>query len=430
MALRLASAKAGARAGLADYEEVSRSPLRRADLLDSAARPEGSVFFPLFRERLGDALRDDGEGLLGISLGFLGQALSAFALAGLARKLNPDLRIVLGGGLLSSWIAQGKVSAVETFGGLFDALLPGRAEESLDHWLARGSAAATSPGRRDPAPDFSGFRGYRYFAPVRILPYNFSTGCSWRRCTFCPETAEGAPYRGTRRSLALRELAVLAKAETPGLLHLTDNEVAPLYLRALAEAGPGLPWYGFARFTPLLEDPSFCRDLAASGCRLLQLGLESADQGVLDKLDKGIELAAVGRSLDSLAAAGVGVYLYLLFGTPAEDRRAALRTRDFVAERAAAIGFINAAIFNLPATSAEAAGMETRDFYEGDLALYREFAHPAGWNRAQVRRFLAEDFAGHASIAPVLRRTPPVFTSSHAPFFVEPGPRTHGSTGR
>jgi len=97
-----------------------------------------------------------------------------------------------------------------------------------------------------------------------------------------------------------------------------------------------------------------------------------------------------------------------------------LRTRDFVAERAGAIGFINAAIFNLPATSAEAAGMETRDFYEGDLALYREFTHPAGWNRAQVRRFLADDFAGHPSIAPILRRTPPVFTSSHAPFFVEP----------
>jgi radical SAM superfamily enzyme YgiQ (UPF0313 family) len=34
----------------------------------------------------------------------------------------------------------------------------------------------------------------RYLAPVRVLPYSTSRGCYWKKCAFCPETAEDAPY--------------------------------------------------------------------------------------------------------------------------------------------------------------------------------------------------------------------------------------------
>jgi hypothetical protein len=87
------------------------------------------------------------------------------------------------------------------------------------------------------------------------------------------------------------------------------------------------------------------------------------------------------------------------------------------------ISFLNLAIFNLPASSPEAATLETRDFYDGDLSLYRDFVHPAGWDRDEVRAFIAKEVVGDPAIRKIAARTPPVFTSNHAPFFLR-GPST------
>jgi hypothetical protein len=413
-ALKAASAPFGVEAGLADYRDPRRSPLRRADLLDAAATYEASVFFPLFRARIGEALAAFPARAVGLSVNYLSQALCAFAILGFLRAGRPDLRVVLGGSLVTSWVAQGRLAAQERFGGLVDAILPGPGEEALLALLgaSRRHAAAM--------PDFEELAALEYVAPTRILPYNFSTGCAWRRCTFCPEAAEGRRYVAAPAGAALRDIGALVARHAPGLLHFTDSEVTPRYLRALADRPPGVPWYGFARFSPLLTDPDACRRMAASGCVMLQLGLESADQRVLDALGKGTRLDQIQRALRTLADAGIGVFLYLLFGTPAEDRDAALRTRDFVAAQAERIAFLNVALFNLPAASVEARRLETAAFYEGDLSLYREFAHPLGWNRDRVRAFLAEELDGHPAIRAILARTPLVFTSNHAPFFLAP----------
>jgi radical SAM superfamily enzyme YgiQ (UPF0313 family) len=151
---------------------------------------------------------------------------------------------------------------------------------------------------------------------------------------------------------------------------------------------------------------------------MLQLGLESADQQVLDALGKGTRLDQIDRALRNLAESGIGVFLYVLFGTPAETRDAARRTRDFVASHADRIDFLNVALFNLPVASGEASRLATRDFYEADLSLYREFTHPCGWNRDVVRTFVADEFEADPAIKTILARNPPIFTSNHAPFFL------------
>jgi hypothetical protein len=425
-ALKAASAGSGVEASLADYRDPELSPLRREDLLASAASCEDNVFFPLFSRRIESELDAFPARAIGVSICFLSQALCAFAIVGYVKKAHPGLRILLGGGLVTSWVAQGALATQDRFDGLVDAVLPGRGEEGLipalrelgavearyDRGLARGALQA--------APDFSDYSSLRYLSPVRIVPYNFSTGCPWSRCSFCPEKAERSRYTGLRVGEAMRQVHEVAARSAPGLVHFTDSEIAPLYLRALVDTPPGPRWYGFARFSNILADPSFCERLAASGCAMLQLGLESGDQRVLDALGKGTRLAQIDRVLECLAAAGIGAYLYVLFGTPAEDRDAALRTRDFIAERSDRIDFLNVAIFNLPASSEEADTLETKPFYEGELSLYREFRHPAGWDRGAVRAFLAREFEAEPSIRAILARNPPVFTSSHAALFPRP----------
>jgi radical SAM superfamily enzyme YgiQ (UPF0313 family) len=168
---------------------------------------------------------------------------------------------------------------------------------------------------------------------------------------------------------------------------------------------------------PELADPGFCRSLRRSGCVMLKLGLESGDQEVLDRMGKGIRLDMASQVLLNLQEAGIAVYLYLLFGTPAEASVEARRTLDFVVRHRDAIGFLNAALFNMPAGGEEAAEYETEPFYDGDLSLYTGFRHPRGWGRKEARRFLDGEFRRDPAVAAILRNDPPFFTSNHAPFF-------------
>ena len=402
----------GTEVSLADYRDAALSPLRRADLLAAADGCERNPFFFFFKERIDAALSEFPTDAVGLSVNFLSQALTAFAVVGYLARAYPDKRIALGGGLVTSWVAQGRLSAADDFGGRVSAVIPGRGEVELLSFLGLERRSET------PAPDFSDFDSVRYFAPGPILPYNFSFGCPWLKCSFCPEKAEGGFYQGMRPAVAMKHIRGLVSRRAPILIHFTDNEIGPAYLRALAQTPPGAPWYGFARFSAELTDPAFCRSLAASGCSMLQLGLESGEQAVLDALQKGTRIEDIRRIIGNLKDAGIGIYAYVLFGTPAEDRRSAEATLDFVASRAGEIDFINVAIFNLPTSSELASRLATRAFYDGDLSLYSEFEHPAGWNRDTVRVFLAKEFETEPRIKPILLRNPPVFTSNHAPFFL------------
>ena len=110
----------------------------------------------------------------------------------------------------------------------------------------------------------------------------------------------------------------LCREYRPALLHLLDNAISPALLAQFARTPPGAPWYGFARVTPELQDPDFCRALRQSGCVMLQLGLESGSDRVLAEMNKGITSAEASRALRCLHAAGIATYVYLLFGTPWE----------------------------------------------------------------------------------------------------------------
>jgi radical SAM superfamily enzyme YgiQ (UPF0313 family) len=158
---------------------------------------------------------------------------------------------------------------------------------------------------------------------------------------------------------------------------------------------------------------------------MLQLGLESGDQSVLDEMQKGIDLGMASQALRALGKAGIATYVYLLFGTPMETLEAARKTLEFTLRHHDQIRFLNLAVFNQPVFGREAQKMETKEFYEGDLTLYTNFSHPRGWNRNQVKQFLDKEFKRHPAIAPIVRRDPPIFTSNHAPFFMmEKGPET------
>lgn len=392
---------------LADFRHDTLLPVRSQDLLQAAATPEQNPFYLFFQQQLPGLMQ--GVTTVGVSLCFLSQALCAFSLIGLIRQQYPDVKIIVGGGLVTSWLARPDWH--NPFGNLIDHLIAGPGEGRLLELLRHTGPIQAAPPCYDQLPLTD------YLSPGLILPYSTASGCWWNRCSFCPERAEGSRYKPLNIPRVLAELQQLVQQYQPSLLHLLDNALSPALLKALVKNSPGAPWYGFVRFEQQLIDPDFCLALRQSGCVMLKLGIESGDQAVLDQLHKGIDLEQMSRILDNLQVAGIAVYGYLLFGTPAEDQESARRTLAFARRHHAALSFLNLAIFNMPLFGDEVSEHETEPFYEGDLSLYTGFNHPTGWDRGLVRRFLRQEFSRPPEIAAIIRSDPPQFTSNHAAFF-------------
>lgn len=417
--LSLAARTPQAKLTLGDLHREGRSPLNSADLLQAAEHPEDDPFFAFFTVRLRQLLTEQRPQWIGISINFLSQAQTAFAILGWLAAEFPQLQRVAGGGLVTTWINSRRwhspelqpLTALAHF-------IKGPGEEPLTRLL--GGAAPGS------SPDFTGIGRCSgdYLAPGFILPWAASRGCFWRRCRFCPETAEGTPFSHTPPEVCLARIEAACTRHNPILIHFLDNALTPLMLRTISRHRLP-PWYGFVRFDGLLANPSFCRSLRRSGCVMLKLGLESGDADVLRAMRKGINLVLVERALANLKEAGIATYIYLLFGTPAEDRDAALRTRDFAARHSDKIDFLNLAIFNMPQQSPETAECVTRNFSSDDLSIYTDFLHPLGWDRTRIRRFLDTDFRRTPELGSILRRDPPFFTSNFAPLLL-PGVVNHG----
>lgn len=406
--LNFAGKPFGANLSLSDYVDSRLMPVKSNDLVRAAEHPEDNLFYPYFSGRLTKVLEESPD-FIGISLNYLSQALCAMAMIGCIKKFNPRQKILLGGSLTTSWV---RITGRDNlFPGLVEKVVAGAGEEKLLEILGiKNSQSGAST-------DYSLLMENSYLSPGFILPYSAARGCWWRKCSFCPEKSEASPYLPQPTPRVTEELRTLTERTKPSLIHLLDSSISPALLKALTEQPPGAPWYGFSRVTPHLADRDFCQALKKSGCVMLKLGIESGDQTVLDKLNKGIQLSTASEVLRTLRKAGIATYCYFLFGTPPENEAAAAKTLDFVSRHADCVDFLNLAIFNLPATSLEAESLATPEFYEGDLSLYKSFRHPESWQRKDVRAFLEKIFKKHPAIAPIIQRTPPFFTSNHAPFF-------------
>jgi hypothetical protein len=426
----------GERVTLGDYHHGTLSPFAPADLARLAEGASSTLFAGYFRSVLLPRVERLAPRLIGLSVNYRHQVLPAFELAGLLRRRFPGIPVVGGGGMFSSWRTALVRSDLDL--APFSWIVCGPGESSL-----AALAAAAARGDRPPAgpacfleggsctafrPDFDFAPLGDYLSPAPVLPLGASRGCYWRRCLFCPEAAaptqpylclDPAEFPALLRDLALRYGVAR--------FHLTDNAVPVPVLEAMAsrrEDLRGLSWHGFARFERAFLRRDLADGLAESGCRLLQLGLESGSQRVLDRLGKGTRLDEAAAILSILGKAGIRSYVYVMLGTPGETEEDAEKTLAFLERHAGEIDYLNIAIMNLPRESElppgpGISGIRVAPPSEGaePLRLYRPFEPANGWGRSAVRRFLARRLLARPAIREIVGRTPPFFTSNHAVFF-------------
>jgi radical SAM superfamily enzyme YgiQ (UPF0313 family) len=395
---------------LSDYSDSALSPVKSSDLLKSAKMYKENPFYGFFENRIKPQILDSSSEYIGISLCYLNQALVSFAMAGWIKENFKRKKIVMGGGLISSWMSRPGFN--DPFKDLVDLLVKGEGEQPLLELFGRKSVK-----KRHFVPDYDFVKNDLYLAPGKVLPFRASIGCYWSKCRFCPEKAEIRPYNSQKAVKVLNDLQSVELKYSPDYVHFIDNAVTPAFLKVLSKERFSFKWYGFVRFEKELMDINFCQNLKKSGCDMLKLGLESGDQGVLEKMNKGTNLKMVSAILENLYNAGILTFVYLLFGTSFENRAAAFKTLEYVKRYNKYIDYLNLAVFNLPRFSEDAGNLETEEFYHGDLSLYLNFKHPSGWDRKEVKLFLDKKFKKQVLQGSGIRKNPAFFSSNHAVFF-------------
>ena len=145
--LEMAARSHRVRLGLANYQHEELSPARSTDLIRAAEDPQDNPFYPYFKKRLTKLLKSEDPSVIGFSLNYLSQALCTFAMIGFLRRESPGVKLILGGGLVTSWMRRPDWN--NPFSGLVDHLVAGPGEGPLLSFIgAKGLAGTRSKAGR------------------------------------------------------------------------------------------------------------------------------------------------------------------------------------------------------------------------------------------------------------------------------------------
>lgn len=354
----------------AQYDECARPMLEFTELFSGIVNRHAEEWessgrlSPLLQALVGRIAAAQPD-VLGVSAIFSHQ-LPIGAMLGRYFRQARNIRVIFGGGCFTSGVS----AFLDWYPEAADAVVSGDGEDALQALLANGVAPVGVAGawyRRDGRvdglppvyrqdvdsfglPDFSGYALHAYYSPQPVVPLLLSRGCYWRRCTFCVHYfSAGDSYR--IRSLD-QVIAMLRQLVGQGVRHfsLVDEMIAPGYFVQLAdairEAGLDIAYYALSKpnksFTPRVLDR-----MAASGCRYLLWGMESACQRVLDLMDKGTrpdEMATVFRNSQ---AAGIANHVYVICGFPSETAAEFAQTIDFLRDHRSLIAATHRSVFAL-----------------------------------------------------------------------------------
>jgi radical SAM superfamily enzyme YgiQ (UPF0313 family) len=162
--------------------------------------------------------------------------------------------------------------------------------------------------------------------------------CPWGRCTFCAWTTLYPRFRVRHPDHLLDEIGFLI--EEHGAREIFDDTgtfPAGSWLRrfcnGMVERGYSEEIlfscnmrYGYVSLADLVEL------MKRAGFRKLKMGLESANQATLDRLDKGITVEQIVEESRLISEAGLDIHLTVMVGYPWETRDDAQRTVDLAGE--------------------------------------------------------------------------------------------------
>lgn len=238
------------------------------------------------------------------------------------------------------------------------------------------------------------YGGERALPPAGLLS---SRGCP-AACTFCSNDVTGRKFRYRSAASVASEVAMLRERfGMVGFSFFDDSfAVGKRRVRELCDAlgrVGGVWWTCTAH--PAHLDREVLADMARAGCGGVDIGMESADPGMLVRIGKGV---TVERVLDVLAWArdlGIHTVVNLMFGWPDETDAELDATIAFMDRARDLAGGFNArgVVVPYPGTQIYEANHERFGFTgwwlrEPPLAYV---AFPTSWDEQEILRAYADD---------------------------------------
>ncbi|HXV68091.1 MAG TPA: radical SAM protein, partial [Nitrospira sp.] len=193
-----------------------------------------------------------------------------------------------------------------------------------------------------PIPDFDGYPLDQYFVPERIIPYLATRGCYWGRCTFC-DHGQGYfdQFRGMTAPLVVEQVTALRDKYQCRHFLFSDESYPPALFKKvsqlLVEQNVGIKWTTLIRFEETLQDPAIWDLAAKSGCCTLYYGMESANERVLNLMDKHAKPSVMRNNLQQAARVGIWNHVMAFYGFPGETQEEAMETRQFLLDNQSVI---------------------------------------------------------------------------------------------
>ncbi len=370
-------------------------------MLDSENHP---LLNPL-KSDLETRIKDFCPDCIGISIIYKSQLSPALALVKYLKSHYPDIHLSMGGALLSCLPMQSLKTIKETHVSMY----PGSAEEFLKEKLNITLDASTS----FPAPEYSGIDFHLYFAPFRTLQMITSRGCYWANCSFCDECNE--TFKSDSSDHVIDTMDILARRYQARHIHFTDHAIPPSTLTKISASNMIASWSGFVRVSPKLADDSYVLSLKQSGCRMLQIGMETPDQSLLDNMNKGIKADLFPAIIKTLRNHDIRSYIYMLFGYPGQSIRSCESTLAFLEQTKP--DFVNASIFrwypNAPLSKLQShiPGIGNSNTPANDDP------GSCGISIPELRRWMSNRLQNSTIIRSIIKNTPHYYKSSHAVYF-------------
>lgn len=293
--------------------------------------------------------------IIGISVPFLAQVFPAFMLATLCKIAKPEIKIVMGGSLVTTWtknldVIRPMFRVVDYFSffegersieGLMRHLMndtPIQNVPSLcylkDDQIVLNPSVEPLSMDELPTPVFKKIYLSRYFSPKPILPLLTCKGCYWNRCSFC---AHGVVYKDCFRTRNPR--MVVDDIETCvreyGVRYFSFNDEAitvPMLKRIsqeIVDRKLDIVWRDYARFDKGMSKEAL--ELAhKSGLRQLYFGLESYNERVLATMNKGIKKENVLPIIKNCHDVGIWILVFFIVGFPTETYEEFQESCDFI----------------------------------------------------------------------------------------------------
>lgn len=369
-------------------------------------------FTQYIQKKLFPEIRAIGIKNIGISLTYISQIYFALEL-GLFLKEN-GLQALIGGALVN--ILDTRTQSRFDFAHLFlreHPLVPAHlASENLRQYPTQWPELVKKPDE--------------YYTPVPVVPFLLSKGCYWNKCLFCPDNKSGYhpfPTNSIRRFL---ETAFSQTVKNEIIFNIADSAIPAAQLEKMLPffKSVNCEFYGFFRFEKTFAAEGYFESLSEAGARLVQFGLESGSQRILNLYRKGNETDLTQTILQKAHQAGLKNYVYLLFGLPTETDTDRNTTLDFVRQNSESIHFLNIALFNLPVDCEILKHPEKYDIrvtedsrYQKPLQFYVPFTSSQGAVRDQARRFIQQKLKRDPLIRPIVLNTPHRIRIDHAVFF-------------